>query len=107
MGSKDYKIIIVGWGSTYNSIKEAIETLNNSEIGYLHFCQVYPVDDSINDYLKKAKKTIIIENNATSQFAKLIKIKTGMDFDHKILKYSGIQFYVEELIDKIKDVTGG
>ena len=107
IGSKNYKILIVGWGSTYNSIKEAVDKLNNSEIGYLHFNQVYPINDSINDYLKKAKKTIIIENNATAQFAKLIKIKTGMDFDYKILKYSGIQFYVEELVSKIKDVIGG
>ena len=103
----DFEILIIGWGSTFNSIKEAVEVLNNPKIGFLHFPQVYPINERINDYLKKAKQTIIIENNATAQFAKLIKIKTGMDFNHKILKYSGMHFYVEELISKIKDIIGG
>ena len=56
------------------------------------------------DHLKKATKTIIVENNATAQFANLIKLYTGIDIDVKILKYNGLSFAVEELVEKLRDV---
>jgi 2-oxoglutarate ferredoxin oxidoreductase subunit alpha len=105
-GSGDYETLIIGWGSTYNCIKEALDSLNNSKIAHLHFSQVYPLNDNIKQYIEKAKTSIIVENNSTAQFAKLIKLKTGMDMKHKILKYNGLHFYVEELIDEIKKILG-
>ena len=106
IGEKNYETLIIGWGSTFNVIKEALLTINNKKIGYLHFTQVYPLSESAKSYLGKAKKTIIIENNATAQFAKLIKIYTGIEVDKKILKYNGLHFYLEELIEKISELTG-
>ncbi|MBN2545527.1 MAG: 2-oxoacid:acceptor oxidoreductase subunit alpha [Spirochaetes bacterium] len=106
-GKKDYEILVIGWGSTFNVINESLEAINNDNIAFLHFSTVYPVHEIINSYLKKAKKTIIIENNATGQFAKFIKLKTGVEIEHKILKYSGIHFYVEDIVKEIKKITGG
>ncbi|MHC4440317.1 MAG: 2-oxoacid:acceptor oxidoreductase subunit alpha, partial [Planctomycetota bacterium] len=69
----------------------------------LHFKQVYPLTVQTAGYLQQAKKIIIAENNATSQFAKLIKLQTGIDIDKKILKYNGLSFFVEELAEKINE----
>jgi 2-oxoglutarate ferredoxin oxidoreductase subunit alpha len=44
----------------------------------------------------------MVENNATSQFAKLIKLHAGIDIDKKILKYNGLSFAVEELADGLR-----
>jgi len=101
-GNRDYRILIVGWGSTYGVIKEALEKLDRKDISFLHFKQVYPLHEETKEYLKKAEKTIIVENNATSQFGKLIKLFTGMDIETKILKYNGLAFSVEEVLDKIR-----
>ncbi len=101
-GNRDYRILIVGWGSTYGVIKEALEKLDRKDISFLHFKQVYPLHEETKQYLKKTEKTIIVENNATSQFGKLIKLFTGMDIETKILKYNGLAFSVEELVDKIQ-----
>jgi 2-oxoglutarate ferredoxin oxidoreductase subunit alpha len=57
-----------------------------------------------SDYLKKAQRTIIVENNATAQFAKLIKLQTGIEIKDRILKYDGLSFYVEELTEKLSDL---
>ncbi len=103
-GPKSYRNLVVCWGSTYNIAAEAVRNLGSDDVGLLHFKQVYPLPDETIDYLSKAKKTIIVENNATSQFAKLIKLQTGIDIEDKILKYDGLSFCVEELTKKLKDV---
>jgi len=101
-GPKNYKNLIVCWGSTYNIAKEAVQKLGRDDSALLHFKQVYPLPEETAEYLQKAEKTIIVENNAGSQFAKLIKLQTGIDIDKKILKYSGLSFFVEELTEKLK-----
>jgi len=103
VGNKDYKILAICWGSNYNVVNEALEKLDRNDISFLHFKQVYPLHPVTIDYLKNAKQTIIIENNATSQFGELIKVNTGFDIEKKILKYSGLPFSVEEVINGIEN----
>ncbi len=105
-GSKDYETLVIGWGSTYNVIKEALEEIDNKKISYLHFEQVYPISSKAKPYLEKAKNIIIIENNATAQFSKLLKLDTGIEIKNKILKYDGMHFYLEELINRINELSG-
>lgn len=103
-GNEDYRILVVGWGSTYHILKEAAELAGRSDLAVLHFGQVYPLHPSTADYLRKAEKTAVVENNATSQFGRLVKLETGIDFDEKILKYDGMPFSVEELAEKLKEL---
>jgi 2-oxoglutarate ferredoxin oxidoreductase subunit alpha len=103
-GSKDYRILIVGWGSTYHVIKEAMEKLGRDDVSFLHFKQVYPLSPDTADYLHKAQETIIIENNATSQLRQLIKLFTGFEIQKKILKYNGLPFHVEEVVENLKNI---
>jgi len=101
-GPKNYKNLIVCWGSTQNITEEALRMLGRDDAALLHFKQVYPLPEETSEYLQKADKTIIVENNATSQFAKLIRLQTGIEIDKKILKYNGLSFFVEELAEKLK-----
>lgn len=102
-GPKNYKNLIVCWGSTRNIIEEALQKLARDDAALLYFKQVYPLPEETAGYLQKAEKTIIVESNAGSQFAKLIKLNTGIDIDKKILKYNGLSFFVEELAEKLKE----
>jgi len=104
VGSQEYEILIIGWGSTYHIVKEALESLKEHKVSFLHFKQVYPLSSKTKDYLKKAKKVIVVENNATSQFSKLLKLYTGIEVEHKILKYNGLPFFTDELIDQLEKV---
>lgn len=106
VGSSNYKVLITGWGSTYNVVREALQELGREDISFLHFKQVYPLYEGTRDYLQKAQKNIIVENNATSQFGKLIKLYTGVDIEAKILKYNGLAFSVEEVAAEIKKILG-
>lgn len=104
IGSKNYKTLIVGWGSTYGVIKEAIGKLNDDDLAFAYFKQVYPLPNNTEEILSKAKKLIIIENNATSQFGQLIKRYTGLEFTNHILKYNGMPFSLEEIIEKLNGI---
>ncbi|HOP85900.1 MAG TPA: 2-oxoacid:acceptor oxidoreductase subunit alpha [Syntrophorhabdaceae bacterium] len=108
-GDSDADIVIVGWGSTYGVIKDSIDILSrNKKIAMMHFSELYPLPDS-EDYmniLKKAKKTIGVENNARGQFARLIKTETGFEFDSIINRYDGRPFYSDLLARSINDIIG-
>lgn len=104
VGSSNYKVLITGWGSTYNVVREALQELGREDISFLHFTQVYPLYEGTRDYLQKAQINLIIENNATSQFGKLIKLYTGVDIEAKILKYNGLAFSVEEVAAEIQKI---
>jgi 2-oxoglutarate ferredoxin oxidoreductase subunit alpha len=99
VGPKSYKNLVVCWGSTYNAAKEAVKNLGRDDVALLHFKQVYPLPDETMYYLQRAEKTVLAENNATAQFAKLIRLNTGIDIENRILKYDGLCFSVEELIE--------
>jgi 2-oxoglutarate ferredoxin oxidoreductase subunit alpha len=104
-GPQDYETLVIGWGSTFGAIKEAMDNLANPKAAYLHFKQVYPLHVFAESYIKKAKKTIIVEGNATGQFAKIIKLYTGFEIQHKILKYDGIPFSVEEVEEELNKIA--
>lgn len=102
IGPSDYKILVIGWGSTYGPIKETLDNLQGNDIAFLYFKQVYPLHEDTLGYLEKAQKTIIFENNANSQFGNLIKLETGFEIYKKALKYNGMPFSVEEVTDYLK-----
>lgn len=102
LGPKNYKILLIGWGSTYAIIKEAIAILGRKDLAFCHFSQVFPLHPRTKSYLDRAEQLIIIENNASSQLGKLIKLQTGRDIQSKMLKYSGLPFSVEEIVDGIR-----
>jgi 2-oxoglutarate ferredoxin oxidoreductase subunit alpha len=107
LGSEEYKTLVIGWGSTYGPIKEALENLKDDSIGFLYFKQLYPLHHSTKNFLNKAEKTVIFENNAQGQFSDLIKLKTGFEIDKKVLKYNGMPFSVEEVEKNIRKFTEG
>ncbi len=106
VGPANYQKLVLGWGSTYWPIREALENiikLNPTEkIGFLHFKQLYPFHPKVTEYLKQAEDVIILENNAQGQMANLIKLETGFQIQEKVLKYDGMPFSVEEVQEKLK-----
>lgn len=105
-GAPDYRTLIIGWGSTYGAIREAVEHLGRDDVAFLYFGQAYPLHPDTAAYLEKAERLVIVENNATSQFGQLIKLHTGFEMDDKILKYNGLPFSVEEIEENLGSILG-
>jgi 2-oxoglutarate ferredoxin oxidoreductase subunit alpha len=104
VGAKEPNLLVITWGSNYHVVKEAISEFDQNSIAMLHFCQVYPLHESSLEYLRSAERVTIVENNATAQFAGLIQRETGfvIDRNRMLLKYNGLPFAVEEVVDFLR-----
>ncbi|AEV30955.1 2-oxoacid:acceptor oxidoreductase, alpha subunit [Sphaerochaeta pleomorpha str. Grapes] len=102
VGEKDYETLVVLWGSPYGAVKEAVERIGDKTIAIAYFKQVFPLPLATRAILSKAKRRILVENNATGQLGELIARDLQLTFDAKILKYNGFAFSVEELATQIK-----
>jgi len=103
-GPENYENLVICWGSTFNIVCEAIKYLGRDDTSVLHFKQVYPLHESMAELINKAHKTIVVDNNATAQFARLLKISMGIQVDHKILKYDGLSFASDSLAERINNI---
>ena len=76
----------------------------------LHFSEIYPFPptDRFNylELLSNAKLALCIENNATGQFARLMRTETGFEFKEKINRFDGRPFLLEELTGEIDACIG-
>ncbi len=100
-GKKDYKNLIVSWGSPKGAILDAIKDL---DCKFLQILYIEPFSVKIGSELRKAKNIIVIENNATSPLSDLIREKTGILIEdkNKILRYDGRPFLSDELNEEIR-----
>ncbi|SHE52991.1 2-oxoacid:acceptor oxidoreductase subunit alpha [Alkalibacter saccharofermentans] len=104
IGPDEYNTLIVGWGSTFGVIKEYVESGAHEDMAFLSIKQLYPLDPSIKEYFDRADKVIAIENNASGQLANLLKLELDINADHKILKYNGQPFSIEEIESRVEEV---
>lgn len=104
IGPKDYDVLIVGWGSTYGVLKEYIDHYNNGKVAYLYVKQPFPLHASLKSYFDQATTIIDVENNATAQFASILKLELDVSVTHKLLKYNGVPFSIEDVVSYMKEV---
>jgi len=94
-GPKKAETTLIGWGSTYGAIREAVDILRKEDasVNTLHLNELWPFPaKAVVDAVSKARNSYAIENNATGQLARLIKTETGHDVSGRILKYDGRPF---------------
>ena len=97
------------WGSQKGPALEAQKLLKSAgiEIKVVHFSWLYPLDKEKVAAATGNGKKVIAENNSTGMFAKLLKMETGIEFDTIILKYTGRQFFPEQLAMAVKEAMNG
>lgn len=105
----DGGVALVVWGSQKGPALEAQKLLSSEgiDVKVIHFSWLYPLNkDKVAEVLGNGKK-IIAENNSTGMFAKLMKMEAGIEFDTTILKYTGRQFFPEQLAMALKEAMNG
>lgn len=113
-GNPKAKNLIIGWGSTKTVILDAIDEIDSSiktSKGNYKFLQVLymkPMSDDVKREIEDTKKiggkVILVENNLTGQLGRLIREKTGIKIENRILKYDSRPFCSDELREEIKKV---
>ncbi|HVN95373.1 MAG TPA: 2-oxoacid:acceptor oxidoreductase subunit alpha [Syntrophorhabdaceae bacterium] len=105
-GRTDAEVVLVGWGSMYGILKEVVDVMiDHTSIAMLHFSELYPFPDrAAFDYmalLNKARITICVEQNGSSQFSRLVRAETGYEFTDHVNRCDGRPFMLEELRGEI------
>lgn len=91
---------IVFWGSTKGPILEAAKSFNQP----VKLVQILWLEPFPSDRVKKeleGKRLVCIEGNHQGQLASLIREKTGIEIQDKILKYDSMPFDPDALAAKI------
>ena len=110
LGPKDADVTLVGWGSTWGVIGEAVEHLEREGIRASHLQVKWMVPlhvEAIQSALAGAKKIVIVENNYSGQFARYLRSETGVVADAHVRKYDGEPFLPHHVVDGVREVLAG
>lgn len=104
-GSKNAKIGIIGFGSTYGPIIESMQQLAEKSVN-VRFHQlrtVYPLlEDDLNEFLTPLEKVFVIENNYQGQLASILRSKvSNPEKIRSLTKYDGSSFKPSEITNTI------
>jgi 2-oxoglutarate/2-oxoacid ferredoxin oxidoreductase subunit alpha len=100
-GPEKGKLLILGWGSTYGSIKTAVKKAleEGYSVAHAHVRYIQPFPKNLGEILKNYDTVIVPEMN-NGQLVKLIRDKYLVDAKG-ISKIKGIPFAVEEIYQHI------
>ena len=101
-GEAKGKVLIIGWGSTYGSIKSACRELqaNGASVSHLQLRYIRPFPKNLGDIIKNFDKVLIPELN-NGQLVKIIRDEFLVDAK-AYNKIMGIPFTRTELVVEIK-----
>ncbi len=106
-GPRSAPITLIGWGSTKGAILDGMEDLkaDSIETNFLQIRYVNPFPTSyIQQVLSSAKRKVAVENNYSAQMAGLIRERTGIAVDNKVVKFDGRPFSQNEVYEGVKDI---
>ncbi len=105
-GPPDADATIVTWGSCKGPCMDAMNILldKGRSVNLLHFIYLKPFPRKLAlEKLKKARMTIGVESNRTSQFDRLMREELKVSVDKKIRKYDGRPYFAEPLANEIEE----
>jgi 2-oxoglutarate/2-oxoacid ferredoxin oxidoreductase subunit alpha len=105
-GSRGADVTLIGWGSTKGVIEEACEMLSEQGISanQLQIRWLVPLHgEAILEILRDARRTIIVENNYSGQFARYLRSETSFVPDGHIRKYDGEPFMPHHIVEAVKE----
>ncbi|MDD5687417.1 MAG: 2-oxoacid:acceptor oxidoreductase subunit alpha [Elusimicrobia bacterium] len=106
-GIEDSELVLVSWGSNGGIVSYAVDVLLEKGIRAknINYTEIWPLKIP-KEFLDKNRKfkIVVIENNFTGQFARLLESE-GVKIYGKILKYDGLPFTEDEVIEEVLKYT--
>jgi 2-oxoglutarate ferredoxin oxidoreductase subunit alpha len=109
-GPADADVTLVGWGSTWGVLAEAVERLNHEGIATNHLQVRYLLPFQVQEVRKvlgRSRRIILVENNQSGQFARHLRGETGIVANGHIRKYDGEPFEPKHIVAGVKDILDG
>ncbi|MCM3713273.1 2-oxoacid:acceptor oxidoreductase subunit alpha [Halalkalibacter oceani] len=101
-------LLVIGVNSTRGTIEEAMPRLeaDGIKVNHVHIRLLHPFPtEALKPHIDRAKKVVVVENNATAQLANIIKMNVNSVQIENVLKYDGNPFLPNELYQACKELV--
>ena len=104
-GQAGGKLAVVGWGSTFGPIHQAVRRARNKglDVSHIHIRHVWPLPKNLGDLLKSFEKVLVPEMN-TGQLKTVLRDQYLVDA-RPLNKVSGQPFRIAEIEAAIEEIV--
>ena len=104
-GKEKGKVLVLGWGSTYGSIKTAVREAiaDGLSVSHAHVRYLNPLPKNLESIMRNFEKVLIPEMNL-GQFSKIVRDRFMID-TVSLNKVQGMPFTAEEIKKKIVELS--
>lgn len=106
-GAQEGDLLVLGWGSTYGSIRSAVDVLlkQGKKVGQVHIRHVWPMAKGLDQIFARYRAVLVPELNM-GQMTRLLRSEyPGFSFV-SYPKVQGLPFTTAELVDRIQQELG-
>ncbi|WP_424019587.1 2-oxoacid:acceptor oxidoreductase subunit alpha [Halorientalis pallida] len=105
-GDPDSDTLVLSWGSNEGAMREALGFLEEegTDVRFISVPYIFPRPD-LSEEIEAADDVIVVECNATGQFADLIE-HDSLTRVKRVNKYNGVRFKADELAEEIEAKLG-
>ena len=107
-GDSEGEVLLVGWGSTWGPVREAVVRLRQSgrKAGQLHLRHLHPLPSSLEGIFAHYRDVFVVEMNdeglyGFGQLAMLLRARYANPAIRGINKTDGLTFKVSEIVDGV------
>ena len=107
-GDDQGDVLIVGWGSTFGPIREAMARLRSDGVkaGQLHLRHLHPLPPGLDDIFRRYREVLVVEMNdeglyGFGQLATVLRARYANPAIRSITKTDGLTFRVSEIVEGI------
>jgi 2-oxoglutarate ferredoxin oxidoreductase subunit alpha len=104
LGDDEGELLVIGWGSTYGPIYQAVKQvlLSCSGVGYTHLRYILPLPQNLRSLTGKFNQVLVPEMNM-GQLSTLLRDKLNLQVT-PFCKVTGQPFLIEELVQEIRSL---
>lgn len=107
-GDADGDVLIVGWGSTFGPIREALTLLRAQGVNaaHLHLRHLHPLPNGLEEIFRRYRHVLVVEINdegiyGYGQVATLLRARYANPAIRSITKTDGLTFKVREIVEGV------
>lgn len=104
-GDADAETLLVGWGSTYGPIREAVERTRSQgrKLAALHLRHVHPLPNGLGEIFQRFQRVVVVEMNdegiyGYGQLASILRARYCNPNITSLTKTDGLTFRVREIL---------
>ena len=107
-GSADAETLIVGWGSTFGPIREAVDRARSlgHSVSSLHLRHLHPLPNGLDGIFARFKRIVVAEMNdegiyGFGQLATLLRARFCDPKIHSLTKTDGLTYRIKEILQGV------